>query len=103
MALKLPYNAYQVVDRTAQIPQGTETLYTNYRGTQHYLAIDFQNGNAGVFGAGSVQKTAMEIEYKTTPRVATNPVQENRQYDTNFYLSVSKMLSIGARNVEISF
>jgi len=103
MALKLPYNAFQVVNRTAQIPQGTETLYENYRGTQHYLAVDFQNGNAGVFGAGSVQKTAMEIEYKTTPRVATNPVQENRQYDTNFYLSVSKLLSIGARNVEISF
>jgi hypothetical protein len=103
MALKLPYGSFNVDDRVNQIPQTTQTLYTNYRGTQQYLAVDFQNGNGGVFGGGSIQRQAMEVEYQVTPRVATNPVQVSRQVDVNFYLAVSKMLTIGARNVDISF
>lgn len=103
MALKLPYGAFQVNNRTGQIPQSTQKLYEEYRGSQHYLAVDFGNGNGGVYGGGTVQKQAMEVEYKVTPRVTTNPVQVTRQYQTNFYLTVSKMLTIGARSVEVSF
>ena len=103
MALKLPYGSFNVDNRVNQIPQTTQTLYENYRGTQQYLAVDFQNGNGGVFGGGSIQRQAMEVEYQVTPRVATNPVQVSRQVDVNFYLAVSKMLTIGARNVDISF
>lgn len=103
MALKFPYNAFNVNARHGQIPQSNQHLYEEYRGTQHYLAVDFSNGNGGVFGGGSVQKQAMEIEYATTPQLTADPVQANRQFDTNFYLQVSKMLTIGANRVEISF
>ena len=103
MALKFPYNAFHVNARHAQIPQSTQHLYLKYKGTQQYLAIDFSNGNGGVYGGGSVQKQAMEIEYSTTPQVNVSPPQENRQFDVNFYLTVSKMLTIGANKVEISF
>jgi len=103
MALKFPYHAFNVNARGDVMPQSDQHLYENYRGTQHYLAIDFGNGNGGVFGGGSVQKQAMEIEYSTTPRSAALPNQENRQFDTNFYLTVSKMLTIGANRVEVSF
>lgn len=103
MALKLPYRAFNAGARALSIPVTNQELASNYFGTQHYLAVDFQNGNGGVFGAGSVQKVAMEVEYETTPRYAAHPAQSNKQFDTNFYLTVSKMLTIGARNVEISF
>tara|TARA_R110000744_G_scaffold318478_1_gene424925 strand:+ start:16 stop:1425 length:1410 start_codon:yes stop_codon:yes gene_type:complete len=102
-ALKLPYNACSVNDRVNDIPQSDQSIYLDYRGTQHYLAVDFKNGNGGVFGGGSMQKVAMEVDYKITPRVATNPVQVSKQVDTDFYLTVSKMLTIGARSVDISF
>jgi hypothetical protein len=103
MSLKLPYAAFNVDNRVNAIPQSDQTLYLNYRGTQQYLAVDFQNGNGGVYGGGSVQRQAMEIEYQATPRIAANPTQTARQVETLFYLEVSKMLTIGANNVEISF
>ena len=103
MALKLPYGSFNVDNRVNAIPQSDQTLYLNYRGTQQYLAIDFSNGNGGVYGGGSIQRQAMEVEYTATPRTATNPVQTSRQMETDFYLTVSKMLSIGARKVDISF
>ena len=103
MALKFPYGAFHVNSRNSQIPQSTQHLYLKYKGTQQYLAIDFSNGNGGVYGGGSVQKQAMEIEYSTTPQVGVSPPQANRQFDVNFYLTVSKMLTIGANKVEISF
>lgn len=103
LALKLPYFSFNVNARQGQIPQCDHTLYEDYRGTQHYLAVDFQNGNGGVFGGGSVQKQAMEVEYATTPQVTANPVQNARQFDSNIYLTVSKMLTIGQRSIDISF
>jgi hypothetical protein len=103
MALKLPYNSFNVDSRTSEIPQSDETLYLDYRGTQQYVAVDFSNGNGGVYGGGTIQRQAMEVEYTATPRQTANPNQVTRQVDVNFYLEVSKMLSIGARNVEISF
>jgi len=103
MALKLPYNSYHVDNRTGQIPQSDQTLYLDYRGTQQYVAVDFSNGNGGVYGGGTIMRQAMEVEYQATPRTTTNPDQVARQINTNFYLEVSKMLSLGARNVEISF
>ena len=66
MALKLPYNSFNCDSRTDQIPQSDETLYLDYRGTQQYLAVDFSNGNGGVYGGGTIQRQAMEIEYTTT-------------------------------------
>jgi len=103
MALKLPMNACRVDTRVNQMPLMTDNLGLNYRGNAKYLAIDFTNGNGGVYGGGSVQKQAMEIEHNVTPTNATSPIQQNRTFNASFYLSVSKLLTIGARNVEISF
>jgi len=50
-----------------------------------------------------VQKQALEIEYTVTPRVTSWPQQQGVQYSTLFYLSVSKLLTIGSKMVEISF
>lgn len=103
MALKLPMNACRVDTRVNQMPLMTDNLGLNYRGNAKYLAIDFTNGNGGVYGGGSVQKQAMEIEHNVTPTNTTTPIQQNRTFNSSFYLSVSKLLTIGARNVEISF
>ena len=103
MAFKLPINACRVDSRINSMEQMDNNLGLNYRGNAKYLAIDFGNGNGGVYGGGTTQKQAMEIEYKVTPTNATKPVQESRTYDASFYLTVSKLLTIGAKSVEISF
>lgn len=103
MALKLPYGSFHVNNRQNSIPQSAQHLYATYRGTQHYLAIDFKNGNGGVFGGGSVQKQAMEIDYEVIARSGANPNQASGQFDVLFYLEVSKMLTIGQRSIDISF
>ena len=76
---------------------------TLHRGTQHYLAIDFKNGNGGVFGGGTVQKQAIEIDYSSIARTAAAPNQDTQQFDVLFYLTVSKMLTIGSKSIDISF
>jgi len=103
MALKLPYGAFHVNNRTNSIPQSDKQLAQAIRGFAQYFAVDFKNGNGGVYGAGSVQKQALEIEYTVTPRVTSWPQQQGVQYQTLFYLSVSKLLTIGSKMVEISF
>ena len=107
LALKVPYNAYNCNDYTiTQINQSTQDLYLQYRGGFHYVGIDVRNGNAGVFGAGTVQQTAFEIDYKVTarnPSATAEPIQNAVQRDVLFYPTVSKMLSIGQRTVDISF
>tara|TARA_R110001592_G_scaffold69878_1_gene214306 strand:+ start:4928 stop:6358 length:1431 start_codon:yes stop_codon:yes gene_type:complete len=103
MALKLPYNTFNVNSRASNIPQSTKSLSRAINGIAQYFAVDFRNGNGGVFGAGSVQKQTLEIEYTVTPRSTTFPNQANLQYNTLFYLTVSKLLTIGSRMVEISF
>lgn len=103
MALKLPYNSFTVDKRTDEMAQSDQVLMAEYRGTQQYVAIDFTNGNQTVLGGGTVQKQAIEIEYKTTARATAKPNQVNRQIDTLFYLTVSKLLTISANKVDISF
>ena len=103
MALKLPYGSFHVNNRVNSIPQSAKQLGRAIRGFAQYFAVDFKNGNGGVYGAGSVQKQALEIEYTVTPRVNAWPTQNNVQYSTLFFLSVSKLLTIGSKMVEISF
>tara|TARA_R110000772_G_scaffold263533_1_gene383337 strand:- start:1411 stop:2844 length:1434 start_codon:yes stop_codon:yes gene_type:complete len=103
MALKLPYGSFHVNRRVDSIPQSPQDLYNQYRGTQHYLAIDFKNGNGGVFGGGTVQKQAIEIDYSSIARTAAAPNQDTQQFDVLFYLTVSKMLTIGSKSIDISF
>jgi hypothetical protein len=103
MALKLPYGSFHVNNRVNSIPQSDKQLGRAIRGCAQYFAVDFKNGNGGVYGAGSVQKQALEIEYTVTPRVTSWPQQTNIQYSTHFYLSVSKLLTIGSKMIEVSF
>jgi hypothetical protein len=47
-------------------------------------------------------KTAAEIDYKITPRTNANPDQTVKN-DMFFYVTISKLLSIGANQVNISY
>lgn len=101
--LKIPYNAFRV-DATSlgSYRQNLSDLYLDYRGAFHYTKIDFSNGNLGVFGAGTLMKTACEIDYKVTTATATSPNQ-NAIRDVFFYATISKLLTIGASQVNISY
>ena len=101
--LKVPLNAWNVTNNSLNAySQNTDPLYLDYRGNFHYVKVDFSNGNSGVFGSGSVMKTAAEIDYKVTPRTATNPVQTAKN-DLYFYVTISKLLSLGASQINISY
>ena len=101
--LKVPLNAWNVsANSLVKYKQNTNVLYLDYRGNFHYLKVDFSNGNQGVFGSGTVMKTAAEIDYKITPRTITNPNQKVKN-DVFFYVTISKLLSIGANQVNISY
>ena len=101
--LKIPLNAWNVSNNSLnKYSQSTNPLYLDYRGNFHYLKVDFSNGNRGVFGSGTVMKTAAEIDYKITPRTNANPNQRVKN-DMVFYVTISKLLSIGANQVNISY
>lgn len=103
MTLKVPINAWQVTDQTLRASQqSTNSLYLDYRGGFHYTKIDFSNANSGVFGSGTMMKTAAEIEHVITPRTATNPNQTQIN-DVFFYATISKLMTIGANQVNISY
>ena len=101
--LKVPLNAWNVTDKSLNnYSQNTDPLYLDYRGQFHYLKIDLSNGNNGVFGSGTVMKTATEIDYKVTP--VTNASPNQRQLlDMFFYVTVSKLMSLGANQINISY
>ena len=101
--LKVPLNAWNVTNNSLNAYiQNTDPLYLDYRGSFHYVKVDFSNGNSGVFGSGTVMKSAAEIDYKVTPRTATNPVQTAKN-DLYFYVTISKLLSLGVSQVNISY
>jgi len=47
-------------------------------------------------------KTAAEIDYKLTPITAASPKQQSKN-DMFFYVTISKLLSIGSNQVNISY
>ena len=101
--LKIPLNAWNVSDKSLNCyKQNTDPLYLDYRGNFHYVKIDFSNGNGGVFGSGTMMKMAAEIDYKFTPRTNVSPKQDDRK-DMLFYTTISKLMSIGANQVNISY
>jgi len=101
--LKVPLNAWNVTNNSLNAySQNTDNLYLDYRGNFHYLKVDFSNGNQGVFGSGTTMKTAAEIDYKITPRTNANPNQRQKM-DMFFYVTISKLLTIGANQVNISY
>ena len=74
-----------------------------YRGKFHYLGLDCQNGNGGVFGSGTAMRTPLELIYQATPVSTANPKQNGKTVDVFFYVSASKLLKISSNNVVISF
>lgn len=101
--LKVPLNGFNVTNKSLNAySQNTGLLYLDYRGEMHYLKVDFSNGNSGVFGSGTTMKTAAEIDYKVTPRTNANPNQRQKM-DMFFYVTISKLLSLGANQVNISY
>ena len=101
--LKVPFNAWRCDSAAlANYRQATNPLYLDYRGGFHYLKVDFSNGNAGVFGSGTLMKTACEIDYSLIPATNANP-QQAATRDVFFYVSISKLLTIGASQINISY
>tara|TARA_R110002033_G_scaffold23117_2_gene55009 strand:+ start:13968 stop:15377 length:1410 start_codon:yes stop_codon:yes gene_type:complete len=102
-ALKLPIGACRVDPLTlANMDQSTQDFYLDYRGGCHYLKVDFSNGNNGVFGSGTLMRQAAVIEQTYVSATTTNPNQKATR-DMNFYPTISKLLSIGANKISISF
>jgi len=72
------------------------------RGRCHWVGFDFENGNNAVFGGGIQQVAPLEIQYTITPRTVTFPSQTT-VHEVLAYMSVAKLLTIGAGQVGISF
>jgi len=80
----------------------TDEFNQDLRGRCHWVGFDFENGNNSVFGGGIQQVAPLEIQYTTTPRTATFPAQTTT-HEMLAYMSVAKLLTIGAGQVGISF
>ena len=103
LSLKSPFNVVNVNNHSINnTNQNNEALYRDARGAMGQIGVDFSNGNLGIFGAGTQQRTALEFDITITPRTAANPTQTG-QKDLLFYASVSKLLTIGAQKIDISF
>jgi hypothetical protein len=112
--LKIPFGAWSQNKQSLYITQtipaaiGGNAVNTpltqDYLGRFNYQGLDFENGNSNmVFGSGVVQKQTLEYEITLTPRTATHPKQNATQFEVLFYVSVSKLLTIGASNIQVSF
>ena len=79
-----------------------EKDFTSYCGRMNFIGVNYRNGNDGVFGAGTVQTTPLEIHYDSTARKTTNPNQVGEK-DLFYYVSVSKRLVISQNAVQMTF
>lgn len=105
LALKVPYNAWNSTSQSLYSLQSTDARYLDYRGAWRYMGIDFRNGNSGIFGAGTPQKSALEIDHSASvPNGhAAAPTIASTTKDVFFYVNVSKLLSLGGKNISVSF
>ena len=101
--LKVSNNAWSQTKLQAdgQLVSG-EKDFTSYCGRFNYIGVNYRNGNDGVFGAGTVQTTPLEIHYDSTARKAANPNQVGEK-DLFYYVSVSKRLVISQNAVQMTF
>jgi hypothetical protein len=97
---KLQYTCDQNTVLNAAV--NTDEFNSDLRGRCHWVGFDFENGNNAVFGGGIQQVAPLEIQYTITPRTATFPSQAST-HEVLAYMSVSKLLTIGAGQVGISF
>ena len=101
--LKVSNNAWSQTDlqTNAQLTSPDKD-FTEYCGNFNYLGVSYRNGNSGVFGAGTVQTTPLEIHFDNVSRKQVDPVQVGEK-DLFYFVSVSKRLVIGPANVMMSF
>jgi len=101
--LKVSNNAWsQTALQTSGQLVSSNKDFTSYCGRFNYLGVNYRNGNDGVFGAGVVQTTPLEIHYDSTARKASNPNQVGEK-DLFYYVSVSKRLVISQNAVQMTF
>ena len=82
--------------------ENTDEINQDLRGIGHWVGFDFENGNNVVFGSGVQQVAPLEIQYSATPRTDEFPIQTNT-HEILSYMSVSKLLTIGAGQVGVTF
>jgi len=107
LAMKVPYQAWNCTDQSLNdiSAAGQPARMQDYRGAWRYLGVDFRNGNSGVYGAGTPQKSALEVDFTASVPNGhvSNPTIASTTKDVFFYVNVSKLLSLGGKNISISF
>lgn len=102
LSLKMPYQVFNGTEY-ALAQQTHDAEMADLLGSQHYLGLDFKNGNNGIKGSGTVMTAALEVEYSNTPNNGSGKDNQKDAHDVFFYVSYSKMLQIGQNMINVSF
>ncbi len=102
LSLKFPYQVFHGTEY-ATSQQSFDVGVSEMLGNQHYIGLDFKNGNNGIQGSGTVMTSALEVEYSNTPNNGSGENTQKDAHDVFFYVSYSKMLQIGANMINVSF
>jgi len=102
LSLKVPYQIFNGTEY-ATTQQDFDVDLSEMIGNQHFIGLDFKNGNNGIQGSGTVMTSALEVEYSNTPNNGTGEDTQRAAHDVFFYVSYSKMLQIGANMINVSF
>lgn len=102
LSLKMPYQVFNGTNYALE-QQDFDPDTSELLGTQHYVGLDFKNGNNGIQGSGTVMNSALEVEYSNTPNNGSGEDTQRNAHDVFFYVSFSKMLQIGQNMINVSF
>ena len=102
LSLKVPFQVFNGTEY-ATTQQSSNADMSEMLGSQHYIGLDFKNGNNGIQGSGTVMTSALEVEYSTTPNNGSGENDQKDAHDVFFYVSFSKMLQIGQNMINVSF
>ena len=102
VSLKVPYQVFNGT-KYSQADLDFSAGYIEFNHSQHYIGLDFKNGNAGIQGSGTVMTSALEVDYSNTPNDDSGAGSQALQHTLLFYVSVSKMLTIASNSITVSF
>jgi len=102
LSLKVPYQVFNGTEYS-NTAMDFDADFDELLGTQHYIGLDFKNGNNGIQGSGTVMTEALQVEYTNTPNNGSSLDNQRLAHDVFFYVSFSKMLTIGANMINVSF
>lgn len=102
LSLKVPYQVFNGTEYS-NTAMDFNPDFNELLGTQHYIGLDFKNGNNGIQGSGTVMTEALQVEYTNTPNNGSTLDNQRLAHDVFFYVSFSKMLTIGANMINVSF